>query len=183
MKKITDEWIKEKKVCSPAIDWWDKKERDPIIILRKLIAEKRYEWANWFIVRIMSEVQYREYIIFTANSELKEIIKKYPHNKYPLLAINTAKEFLKNPSPKNKKEANTAYDAAYGYANAVSRIANLASIIAHADTSYSAIHLGISVDGQPGYSAKHAAVREKRLSIVLRNGIKLLKNTDVNHES
>lgn len=60
INKITDEWIAEKKPCMDAIDWWNKKERNPIKIIKLLIKEKKYDWANWFIVGVIIQQQFTQ---------------------------------------------------------------------------------------------------------------------------
>ena len=52
--EITDEWLKEELPCQGALSWWSKKNKEPIAILEELIKDKKYSWANWFIVRVMS---------------------------------------------------------------------------------------------------------------------------------
>jgi hypothetical protein len=56
INKITDDWITKNQPCREAMEnWWDKKERNSIKILELLIEDKKYSWANWFIVRIMRD--------------------------------------------------------------------------------------------------------------------------------
>jgi hypothetical protein len=118
ISKITDKWIAEKSPCTDALQWWDKKERDPITILKKLIKAEKYDWANWFIVRIMTKYDYVSYAVFAAEQVIDIFEKKYPDDNRPRLAIEAAKKYLKNPNSKNKKAAYAAANAAYAAADA-----------------------------------------------------------------
>ena len=54
--KITDEWIKQNSPCPKALDWYkDHLGKSPGVILKRLIKAKKYDWANWFIVRVMKD--------------------------------------------------------------------------------------------------------------------------------
>ncbi|MHA1360889.1 MAG: hypothetical protein ACTSRC_22435, partial [Candidatus Helarchaeota archaeon] len=54
---LTDEWIKRWRPCKEAIEWLKGKDPNAIKILELLIKEKRYNWANWTIVRVMTYEQ------------------------------------------------------------------------------------------------------------------------------
>ena|SRR3990167_11367379 len=73
--KITNGWIIRNEPCSEAIDWWDKKERDSTKILKKLIRERKYDWAGWLIARVMKKKQHLMYIDFVTKLD-KEVLKK-----------------------------------------------------------------------------------------------------------
>jgi len=115
---ITDDWLKQHKPCQEAIDWWAQKEQDPIKILNNLIAEKRYDWANWFIVRVMEYQDYVAYGVFAAEQVLPIFEEAYPDDKRPRKAIEVAKRCIKNPSEKNKEAARAAWVAAEAAAEA-----------------------------------------------------------------
>ena len=54
--KITEKWLNEKSACAEGVKWFLKqKVTDGIEVVEALIAEDKLGWANWLIVRIMSE--------------------------------------------------------------------------------------------------------------------------------
>jgi len=53
---ITKDWIKKHQPCEEALVWYkDYLGKSPVVILRHLIEAKKYDWANWFIVRVMAD--------------------------------------------------------------------------------------------------------------------------------
>ena len=106
---ITKEWVTENKPCVRALDWYkDYLGKSPIIILNRLIKAKKYGWANWFIVRVMTYPDYVSYAVFAAEQVIDIYEKKYPDNKRPREAIEAAKRCIKDPSDKNKRAAAVA---------------------------------------------------------------------------
>ena len=103
--KITDGWIKENNPCSEALKWWGEKEREPIKILKELIKVKKYVWANWMIVRVMTYNDYVSYAVFAAEQVIDIYEKKYPDDKRPREAIEAAKKCIDDPSKENKEAA------------------------------------------------------------------------------
>jgi len=123
---ITDKWIRKHKPCSGGLDWLKQQNTtDAVRLLRLLIKEKRYNWANWTIVRLFSTEQKILYAIFTAESVLPEFEKKYPKDSRPRNAIEAAKAYLKNPCKKTK--------AAAAYAAGAAGAASAAAYAADAD--------------------------------------------------
>lgn len=64
--KITPEWLKSQNACTQGYQWFNSQhERNEIVVLKKLINEERFEWANWLIVRRLHNsahiVLYSEY--------------------------------------------------------------------------------------------------------------------------
>ena len=54
--EITLDWLHKQEACSGGIDWWSKNpETDGISLVKKLIVDDKLSWANWLIVRIMTE--------------------------------------------------------------------------------------------------------------------------------
>ena len=115
--KITKEWLTEKRACREGVDWFAaQKETSGIKLIKKLMGEKHYPWANWLIVRIMERKQYLAYAIYAAEQVLDIYEKKYPDNKKPRLAIEAAKKCLIDDSQENRTAAAAAYADAYAYA-------------------------------------------------------------------
>lgn len=100
--EITDEWIKQKSPCKEALEWWSKKNKEPVDILEELIAAKKYSWANWFIVRVMTYHDYVSYAVYAAEQVVGIYEKKYPEDKRPRLAIEAARKCIEAPSEENK---------------------------------------------------------------------------------
>ena len=110
--EITESWLKEKSACSEGIVWFTAQEEvDAVKVLEKLIKEKKLDWANWTIARVMSYRQYVSYAVFAAEQVIDLYEKEYPDNKRPREAIEAAKKCIKDPSGKNKVAAHAAYAA------------------------------------------------------------------------
>jgi len=108
-KKITREWLNKIGACHEAIDWiMERQERDSIKIMTALMADKKYEWANWGIVRLMNKRQRVQYAIFAAESVLHIFEKTHPNDKSAANAINAAKAYLKRPCKRTKDAARAA---------------------------------------------------------------------------
>jgi len=116
ISKITNEWIAKNKPCQSALNMWDRKVKDPIKILKWLIKIKKYDWANWFIVRVMEYKDYVSYAVFAAEQVIDVYEKKYPNDKRPRQAIEAAKKCIENPSEENKARAAGAAGAAWAAA-------------------------------------------------------------------
>ena len=111
--KITKEWLKEKGACKEGFDWFmasKLKEPKAIDLLDNLIKNKKLDWANWLIVRVMDKKQYIAYAIYAAEQVIDIYDKKYPDDKRPRKAIEAAKEVLKNDSAENRA---ASYFASY----------------------------------------------------------------------
>ncbi len=111
LTKIDRKFLKEKKACKRVYNWWRKNCQglDNINQIKKL-AEHRFEWANWLIVRVMTYKQYVSYAVFAAEQVIDN-----PEDKKPKEAIEAAKKCIDNPSEENKAVAATAYDVASYY--------------------------------------------------------------------
>ena len=95
--KITKAWLKNKSACQEAIEKFkQQKETDSYKILQILIKQKKYDWANWFIVRIMKYKQYVSYAVYAAEQVIDIYEKKYPDDDRPRKAIKAARKCIKN---------------------------------------------------------------------------------------
>lgn len=114
IETITEQWIKDNKPCQEALDWYkDYLGKTPITILNRLIKAEKYSWANWFIVRVMEYKDYVSYGVFAAEQIIDIYEKKYPDDKRPRQAIETAKKCIDNPTEENKAGAAGAAWAAW----------------------------------------------------------------------
>jgi hypothetical protein len=98
--KLTLDWLKEKSACSEGVNWFtNQKETDLIKVLKKLMKEEKFDWANWTITNAMTRPQYIAYAIYAAEQVIDIFEKKYPEDKRPRLAIEAAKAVLSNDTP------------------------------------------------------------------------------------
>src|ERR1035437_5965803 len=154
--KLTKKWLKEKKACTEgykyAVD--NLIGLSEIEVVKKLIEDKKLNWANWFIVRVMYYKQYVSYAVFAAEQVIDIFEKKYPEDKRPRLAIEAAKKCIKDPSDKNKKAAAAAnaaaaaaaaaaYAYAYAAADAAAAAADAADDAADDDAYANAMRIKI----------------------------------------
>jgi hypothetical protein len=97
-------------------------------------------WMIWYLRRkkLLSKNQSVQIAINCAESVIDIYKKKYPHNKAPYNAIQAAKNWIENPTEKNRKTAAAAaatadaYDAAANAAAAAAAAANAADAAATA---------------------------------------------------
>lgn len=172
--KITKKWLKEKGACIEGINWLlAQKEKNAIKIVENLITEKRYKWANWLTVRLLTHKQQIKYAIFAAEQVLDIYEKKYPNDKRPRRAIAAAKKCVINPNDNTAyaaaNAASAAYNAATAAANTASAAANAASAAANAaDTAAYAANAA----GTAAYAADAAtyALYEKIIKVAMTNG-------------
>ena len=187
VNKITDKWVNEMHPCLKSVKWWTDKKRisNPLKILTLLIKEKHYDWANWFIVRIMTYHDYVSYAVFAAEQFIHIYEKRFPNDKRPREAIEAAKRCIKNPSQKNKGAAYVAaYAAACAAADAsdVAADAVYAAADAAADAAYAAADIAYAIYAVYAAGAAHAAEdaayadKEQVQLKILRYGMKLLES-------
>lgn len=116
--EITKEWLRKKGACPDGINWFiAQPEMDAESIVEKLLKEKKNEWANWLIVRLLPYMQQVKYAIFAAEQVVEIYAAKYPEDKRPQAAIVAAKEYLENPTINAAYAAHAAYAAAHAAAD------------------------------------------------------------------
>ena len=147
--KISIKWLEKNGACSEGKEWFqNQQETDGVLVIKKLIGEKQYNWANWTIVRLMTHKQKVQYAVYAAEQVIEIFEKKYQNDKRPREAIEAAKAYLKDPSDKNKNAAANAANAAYAAAYAAA------------------------------YTAAYTAAKRKELKIkIINNGIMILKSS------
>ena len=119
---FAEQWLKEKNACTRGVDWFcSQEETDAIKIVKKLMTNNNFNWANWLIVRCMNYKMYVSYAVFAAESVLSIFEKQHPNDKRPRQAIEAAKKCIDNPSEENKKAA-AAYAAVSAAAELKSKI-------------------------------------------------------------
>jgi hypothetical protein len=156
--KITKKWLKDKKACNDAfkkfLELQHKLKSDKQVI-NTAMKLSRFDWSNWVIVRLMNKKQKVQYAVFAAELVLKVFENKYPDDKRPREAVEAAKNYIKRPSKKTKKDAaaaNAAY-AAYAAANA----ANAAYAAYAAANAANAAYAAAANAAYAAYAAANAA--------------------------
>ena len=111
--KLTARWLQKNKACREAADWVEKQsDKDELVLFEKCLAEKRFGWAGWWLVRRLSLSDKRRYAIYSAEQVLSFFEDKHPNDKRPRRALAAARKCLKAPTKKNKDAAAAAGDAA-----------------------------------------------------------------------
>lgn len=114
-------WLIDSKACSGAAKWvqdnistLEKVKTDTelsakpynmdssIYALEQFIKDKQFIWANWFIIEIMEESEYKDYAKFILEQIPKEADEK---NEIILEAINEVQSCVKNSIDNNKPSA------------------------------------------------------------------------------
>ena len=130
---ISKDWLLEHRACTKGINWFTAQtETDGLATVKKLMAEKKLEWANWTIVQVMTYRQYVSYGVYAAEQVIDIYKKKYPDDDAPRTAIETAKKCIENPNNENKIAASEASRAASWAARAAGEAARTASWTARA---------------------------------------------------
>ena len=130
---ITQEWITKYKPCADAVKKYHYLiGKPPLVIIRRLVQNKDYKYANWLIVRVMSYHDYVSYAVFSAEQVIDIYEKQYPDDKRPRQAIEAARRCIENPSDKNKSAAkkaarSIAWSAAESIAESIARSAEKAA--------------------------------------------------------
>jgi len=112
--KITKKWLKEKDACEDGYDWFCKQnETDSIKLIKKLMEENLFRYANWLIVNLMEYKQYVAYEVFAAELALPIYEAQHPDNSVLREAIEAARKCIDDPRDENKKKAYTAVSTAF----------------------------------------------------------------------
>ena len=115
---INKKWFTDHKACSEGYEYVleyfkDKESVEVDIFINQLIADSKYEWANWTITKASTKEQAVRYAISAAELVLPIYENKYPNSKEPRAAIEATKNWLENPTEKNTKICKAAAHAAY----------------------------------------------------------------------
>jgi len=167
MKNLSEKFLKSLNPCEEGFQWWVNKDKpkDAIATLKALMADDKFIWVNWLIVRLMTHDQKSKYAIYAAEKVIDISFHKYPDDNRPRNAINAVKKFLKHKTAANKKAAYAAADAAYA-AYAAADAAVYAADAADA-AAYAA---GAAAD-----AAAYMAARKELQTKIIKYGIRLLK--------
>jgi hypothetical protein len=111
MAVVTVNFLKSISACHDAVEEFKSRtngEVEAVKLLRLLIKDEKYQWANWLIVRVMSRPQYLAYAVFAAEQVLDIFEKKYPEDKRPRMAIEAAKKVVMDDTTANREAAGEA---------------------------------------------------------------------------
>jgi len=163
--KITKEWLRKRGACHKSLDYVCSNNYiglDIIPFLQKLIKENRLFDANWLITKGMNKKQNVSYAIFAAEQVINIFEKKFPTDKRPRKAIESAKNYLKNPCEKTKSNAAAAAHAAettgIAASYAAARATYAADAEAAANAAYAAYTASYAASTASSYTS-HAAAR------------------------
>jgi hypothetical protein len=128
--KVTKEWLQERGACADGYEWFvSQKENRSVKVLRALIADKKLDWANWAIVRVMGRSQYLAYAIYASRQVLDIFEKRYPNDDRPRKAIEAAEAVLMSDTKETRAAANAAaYAIDYAVYAGNASVANLAVV-------------------------------------------------------
>ena len=105
---ITKDWPFTHEACKDGREWVLKNHPDlEAVELIKKLAEHRFDWANWVLVRLLTDDQKFQYAIYAAEHVLDVFEKRYPNDNRPRKAIEAAKNYVENKSDATAN-ANTA---------------------------------------------------------------------------
>ena len=113
--KVTKEWLKKNNACAEAVEKFNEVfpgGEDGITVVLRAIDIKRFDWANWLVVRLMTHTQQTTYAVFAAEQVIDIYEAKYPQDIRPRQAIQAAKAVLKNNTARNRAAAASAVASA-----------------------------------------------------------------------
>lgn len=110
--KLTKAWLKKWGACSEGVGWFGESGlTESSEVMEGLLKDKRLEWANWLIARLLDRKGRIRYAVFAAEQVLDLFEKKYPEEKRPRQAIEAAKAVLKKNNGKTRAAAWAAWAA------------------------------------------------------------------------
>jgi len=178
--RITLEWLKEQRACDAGIVWFRSQEQtNSTCVLKALMDEQRYDWANWLIVQMMTRPQFLAYAIFSAEQVIGIYEKKYPGDARLRNAIEAARKVLEDDTLENRAAARAARAAAWvaaaeAAAGAAAGAAEAAAWAAGAAAGATAGAAAEAAEAAAAAGAAGAAARIKMQTLILNYGIKLL---------
>ena len=166
-QQITTELLQSLHACQSGIDLVATyPDKDHEAVIRRLVADGRWDWANWLLPRLMDYRGYVSYAVYAAELVLPIYEEKYPDDKRPRKAIEAAKRCIDNPSKKNKEVAEAARLAAATW-SAAAWAATEASSAAASEAAWAA--------REASAAAENLAGAEKIKSKIIEKGLEILK--------
>ncbi len=108
-KVITKEWLNEHNACSDGTTWFlNQSNSDLLSVIKALIKDDKFAWANWTITKFLSHKQAVQYACYSAKQSLHLFEKQFPKDKRPRKAILAALKWAKFPTEENRLAAESA---------------------------------------------------------------------------
>ena len=179
--RVTAEFLKEKMACTEGYRYVSEKKwlgLNDVEFIKNLMADKKYDWANWLIVRVMEKKQYLAYAIFAAEQVYPLWAKKYPKE------AATWRNWVDDGCPASAARAayaayaassTDATRAAYAAADAAS--STDATRAAACATRAAACAAYAAADAARATYATRAAAKEEMQIKILNYGLSLLEST------
>ena len=102
-KELLESWD----ACDPGLAWFESQdETDGIAVVKKLVGEKRMEWASWLIAYLLDRPDCIRYAVYAARSVLK------PGDEQSQACIEAAERVIESDTEENRKAALAAARAA-----------------------------------------------------------------------
>ena len=172
MKKITKNWLKKHNACVEGIEWFLELENKSIENIFKIgLKQKKYNYLNWGICRLLNRKKKLKYAIYAAEKVLPIFEKKYPNDDYPRKAIEAAKKVLKKDNKENRIFSAAIVAEAVYADNIFNVVIHAAAFAAYAAISYAADVYTMN----PVTYIINTIDREKLHQEILNYGFKLLK--------
>ena len=107
--KITTELLQSLNACQSGISLVATyPDKDHEAVIRRLVADDHWDYANWLLPRLMDYRGYVSYAVYAAELVLPIWEKQYPKDGRPRKAIEAAKRCIDDPSKKNNEAARAA---------------------------------------------------------------------------
>ena len=155
---ITTKLLQSLNACQEGIDLvatYEDKEVE--VVIRRLVADDHWDWANWLLPRLMNYKGYVSYAVFATELVLPIWEGEYPDDQRPRQAIEAAKRCIDDPSEKNKNAAQWAARAARAAAWEAARAA--AAAAQWAATAATGYTLDVASWARAAAAAARAATR------------------------
>ncbi len=191
--------------CSDGVEWYKvNKKKTLLLTLDEAKTDSELNYFNWFVSKSLNKTNKIKYAIYAAEQVINIYESKYPNDSRPRKAIESAKNYLNDPSDTNKKSAAAAaadaaaadyaaadYAAAYAAAYAADAAAYAAYAADYAAAAYAAAAAAYAADAADAaayaaaaYAAAAAAyaadaAKFKMKKSILIYGLELLKHQGV----
>jgi hypothetical protein len=156
--QITKDWLEKQNACEEGTQWFlNQNDSDHIQVIKALIKNYKFDWANWALTNLMSHTQQVQYACYAAKQSLHLFEKLCPNDKRPREAILAAYKWSKDLNEENR-------DAAWSAARAAAWSAARAAAEAAAWSAEAA-----------AWSAARAAAEAAAWRKILKYGLRLTK--------
>ena len=164
--KITKKWLTSHKACCSEED----KQRaeaigDPKEIVKQLIAKNRFSDARWLVMKLLTKKQNVAMAVYAAHNALHIFEEKYPDDKRPRQAVNSAVNVLENAAAAAVSAAYAAAATNAADAYAAASASAYAAYAAAADgddaaAAYAAAASSYAAGAVASYAASSAVLSE-----------------------